>query len=89
MDGEAHLINGEGFLLLYNPTNNPLTVKIPLDEPSLELDPSRNYSLSDWSNLDSGQAFGSARPQNAPTIIVPATGWKIIGINVPLVLPKR
>lgn len=89
VEGEAHLLNGEGFLLLYNPTATPLTVKLPMDEPGLELDPTRSYSLSDWSNLDSGQGMSAARPKDAPTIIVPATSWKIIGINMPLALPKR
>lgn len=82
IDGEAHLINGQGFLLLYNPTNQPLTIKVPLDEPALELDPNQNYSLTDWSDLENKQVIGSARIKDSPSVIVPALGWKIIGINV-------
>jgi hypothetical protein len=89
VDGEAHLINGQGFLLIYNPTEAPLTLDLPLEEPSLELNPTSIYTLSDWSNLDSGQALTTARPTDKIPVTVPAIGWKIIGIGMPLVLPKR
>ncbi|MEI6042933.1 MAG: hypothetical protein WCS37_00955 [Chloroflexota bacterium] len=97
VDGEAHLINGQGFLLLYNPSNGPITLKLPLDEPSLELNPSKSYTLSDWSNLESGQALTNTSGQTITTtqpsdkvfITVQATDWKIIGVDVPLTLPKK
>jgi hypothetical protein len=91
VDGEAHMVDGQGFLLLYNPTDAPLTIDLPLDEPSLELSQSVSYNLSDWSNLDSGQAFSpsSARPGDKIPVTVPATGWKVIGLNMPLTLPRK
>lgn len=89
VDGEAHLINGQGFLLLYNPTKADLKLDLPLGEPALELNPAQNYSLSDWSNLDSAQSFGTARTTDKISVTVPAVGWKIIGVNMPLALPKQ
>jgi len=89
VDGEAHIIDGQGFLLLYNPTSGPLKIDLPLNEASLELNPTTRYNLSDWSNLDSGQNLGSAIPADKISVTVPALGWKVIGLNMPTVLPKR
>jgi hypothetical protein len=83
VEGEAHVFNGQGFILLFNPTASPQTVNIPLDETELELRPDLMYNLSDWSSFTSSQSLGSFKPINRPSITLPANGYKIIGINLP------
>jgi hypothetical protein len=82
IDGEAHLVKGQGFILLFNPTNSEKTVNLPLDEPELELQPGVLYNLSDWSSFTSSQSLGSVKPESRPTLTLPAYGFKIIGVNI-------
>lgn len=88
IDGEAHLIDGKGFLLLYNPSKAGLTLDLPLNEPSLELNPDQIYTLTDWSNLESGQVINQSKPGDKVNITIPASSWKIIGLNMPQSLSK-
>jgi Melibiase len=83
IDGAAHLINGQGFIMLYNHnTDKAETIELPLDEPSLEFNPYALYTLSDWSDLKSGTTFGLYSPTQKPLITVPPLGWRIIGVNI-------
>ncbi len=54
IDGEGHIVDGSGFIVLVNPTEENQTVRLPLDEPELELIPGKKYQLSDWSALTRG-----------------------------------
>ena len=82
VDGEAHLVNGRGFILLFNPTTSEKTVSLPLDEPELELQLGVGYNLSDWSNFTSSQSLGTVKPESRPNVTLPAYGFKIIGVNI-------
>ncbi len=82
VDGEAHIINGQGFILLFNPTSNSKSLNLPLDEPGLELQPGVVYNLSDWSSFTSGQSLGTARTSSPPNLTIPAYGFKVIGVNI-------
>lgn len=82
IDGEAHIVNGRGFIMLYNPTNAAKSVRLPLNEPGLELKSGVYYNLSDWTNLKQGQPAGKLRPEDNFTLSIPAYGYKIIGINI-------
>ncbi|MEI6044460.1 MAG: alpha-galactosidase [Chloroflexota bacterium] len=81
--GEAHIVKGAGFILLDNPTTTSLPVILPLSLPELELDPSKLYSLYDWSNLETATLLGKARPGEGFPITVPPRSVYIIGINLP------
>lgn len=54
IDGEGHIVDGSGFIVLINPTNESQEVRLPLDEPELELAAGQKHRLSDWSALDYG-----------------------------------
>ncbi len=82
LDGEAHLGNGQGFILLFNSTNTEKTINLPLDEVEFEFDAGTGYNLSDWSNLTGGQNLGQFKPGNNPVLTIPAYGYKIIGVNI-------
>ncbi|MEI6042929.1 MAG: alpha-galactosidase [Chloroflexota bacterium] len=83
VEGEAHLIDGKGFILLYNPQEIEQTINLPLNEPELELSPEKSYSLTDWSTLDTSQTIGDVYLNQSLPISVPALGWRIIGLNIP------
>lgn len=82
IDGEAHLINGKGFILLFNPTNTAKQVDLPLSEPELELKAGVYYNISNWTELSNGVSLGQARPGDKMTLTIPGYGYKIIGINM-------
>ena len=82
IDGEAHLVKGRGFVMLFNPASQPQTVNLPLSEPELELSPNTPYNLSDWSNLTNGVAMGQTTTTNQISVTVPGFGYKVIGINM-------
>lgn len=82
VDGSGHIINNSGFIVLVNPTDAELTVKLPLGEPELELDPNRKHKLSDWSSLERGIAMDPAKIVDAPEIELLPLEVKYIGINV-------
>ena len=81
--GEAHIINGAGFILLNNSTNKPIEVNLPLSAPELELESSKIYKLYDWSNLENGLPIGEASPGEGVPITVAPRSVKIIGVNIP------
>ena len=82
IDGEGHILGGKGFIVLVNPTENPLTVKIPLAEPELELSSEKKHELTDWTNLTEGRPLGSARISDAPEIELTPLEVRYIGVNV-------
>jgi hypothetical protein len=83
VEGEAHLIDGKGFILLYNPSDTEQTINLPLNEPELELAPNQSYSLTDWSTLEDGLPLGEAYPNDILPVSIPALGWLVIGLNIP------
>ncbi len=84
IDGEAHVVNGKGFILLYNPSQAEQTINLPLYEPELELKAGQTYNLSDWSSFDTSTELGKAQPNETVPVTVPPLGWRIIGLNLPV-----
>ncbi|MFQ3548195.1 MAG: hypothetical protein SNJ70_00405 [Armatimonadota bacterium] len=82
IDGEGHVIDGKGFIVLVNPTRETLSVKIPLDEVELELEKEKKYTLTDWSNLVAGELIGEFEKENAPTIELKGLEVKYLGIDI-------
>lgn len=82
VDGSGHIIDGTGFIVLINPTDDDLIVKLPLNAPELELSSEKKHILSDWSKLESGTPIGSAKIDSAPEIELGGLEVKYIGVNV-------
>ncbi|MHB9036229.1 MAG: alpha-galactosidase [Armatimonadota bacterium] len=82
IDGSGHIIDDSGFIVLVNPTEDDLTIKIPLAAPELELSSEKKHDLTDWSDLVSGSPLGSATPDSAPEIELAGLEVKYIGVNV-------
>jgi hypothetical protein len=81
VDGEAHIIKGQGFILLFNQTGDAKEVKLPIDEAGLELSPAETYIINDWSDFTVRRYLAKARPGENVTVTVPAAGYLVIGIN--------
>lgn len=82
IDGEGHIIEGSGFIILINPAKTEQSVKLPLNEAELELSSQEKHELTDWSNLEEGRPIGSARLNDAPEIDLAPLEVKYIGINI-------
>ena len=80
VDGEGHIIDNSGFIVLYNPSDQPRKVALPLDEPGLEL--KGNLTLSDWTELDSGVGMGSAKVNAKIEVELAPVSARIIGVNI-------
>lgn len=82
VDGEGHIVDGSGFIILVNPTREEQTVKIPLAEVELELSCEKRHELTDWSRLEAGVPLGSFAPDNAPEVDLVSLEVKYIGVNL-------
>lgn len=80
IDGEGHIIENSGFVVLFNPSDEPKKVSLPLAEPGLGL--AGELRLSDWSELDSGADIGVAKPGDPVEVSLAPLSVKIIGINI-------
>lgn len=82
-DGEGHIVEGAGFVVLVNPTDSEQSVKLPLGDPELELPAARQHELSDWTNLDQGVPIAQTDIDHAPEILLAPLDVRYIGVNVP------
>ncbi|MCE5199849.1 MAG: hypothetical protein ABFD54_07340 [Armatimonadota bacterium] len=82
IDGAGHVIDDSGFIVLVNPTEDTLIVRIPLDAPELELSAAKKHELTDWSSLDHGTRIDSATIDKAPEIELEGLEVKYIGVNI-------
>lgn len=82
VDGEGHIIDGRGFLVLVNPTNEPKTVNLPLDEPELEISIAHGYEISDWSSFGKPRILGKVRVGQAFDLDFVPMEVRIIGVDV-------
>lgn len=82
VDGEGHIIDGSGFIILVNPTDEAQTVRLPLDEPELGLEQGRKHRLSDWSGLEQGIILDPATIADPPEVELEPLEVKYIGVNV-------
>lgn len=82
IDGEGHIIDGKGFIVLINPTTEIQSVKLPLAEPELELSKDQKHKLSDWSGLTHGVPLDAAKVKDAPEMELVPLEVKYIGVNM-------
>lgn len=80
LDGEAHIVDGKGMILLFNRLSEPVKAQLPLADALLALN--GDLKLSDWSKLDKPEDMGAHKSTDKVEIEVPAGGFKIIGVNV-------
>ena len=80
IDAEAHVVGDKGFIILFNSSDKPQKMQLPLDEPNLAL--KEEVKLSDWSNLDSSSDMQSAGVNDKVDIEIGPGSMKIIGINI-------
>lgn len=80
VDGEGHILDNAGFIILYNPSAHRRKVTLPLDEPGLEL--KGDLRLSDWTELDSGVDLGSAAVRAKIEVELAPVSARIIGVNI-------
>lgn len=80
VDGEGHVVDNKGFVMLYNPSDKPQKTAVPLSEPGLEL--KGILKLANWTQPDSTSTMGTAKSTDQVEIEVPAGSMKIIGINI-------
>lgn len=82
IDGSGHIIGDSGFIVLINPTGAPQAVKIPLNEPEMELIPGTHYEITDWTNLEQGIPIGEAFLDHPTTIDLAPMDVRYIGVNI-------
>jgi hypothetical protein len=82
IDGEGHIVDGKGFIVLVNPTRSTLSVKVPLADVELELDAGARHELSDWSGLTEGKPMGAFSVDKAPEISLAPLEVKYVGVNI-------
>lgn len=82
VDGEGHIVDGKGFLILINPTEQEKSVNLPLDEPELELSIGQKYKINDWSNLENGKFLGRVQVGEKFEIDLAPREVKFIGIDI-------
>ena len=80
LDAEGHIIDNKGFIILFNPADQPQKLVLPLDEPGLQL--KGDLSLSDWTDLDSPSDMQTANPEDAIEIELLPVSARIIGVNI-------
>lgn len=82
IDGYAHIIDGKGFLVLVNPSNEAMSINLPLDEPELELSISKKYKITDWSNFESGRFLGNIGVTQKFEADLAPLDVRIVGVDV-------
>lgn len=80
IDGQAHIVNGSGFIILFNPTSEPKKTILPLDEPGLELKGS--LKLSDWTEFGSPTDIAAAQITDRVEVELAPESARIIGVNI-------
>lgn len=82
VQGEAHIIDGKGFIILTNPSPNTQEVDLPLNATELALNPSQSYTLTDWTGLTAGKPLGQAQAGQKFSLTLPGYGYQIIGVDI-------
>ena len=82
VDGEGHIVDGKGFIVLCNPTDVEQTVNLPLSEVELELPADREYAVSDWSGLEEGVPLGRATICSELPIALGPLEVRYIGVDI-------
>lgn len=82
IDGEGHIIDNRGFIVLVNPTRETLSVRVPLSEVELELHENVAHELTDWTNLERGVPIGRFDIDGGPELELGPLEVKYIGVNI-------
>jgi hypothetical protein len=82
IDGEGHIIDCKGFIILINPTNQEKTINLPLDEPELEISVGRKYKITDWSRFTDPQMLGRIKVGDKFELYFAPLEVKIIGVDI-------
>ncbi len=82
IDGEAHFIDGVGFIVLVNPKDEPQAIDLPLSEPELELPTDKAVSVYDWSDFENGRFLGRAKVGKEFEVELAGLEVRIIGVDV-------
>ena len=80
IDGEGHIVDNRGFIVLFNPASEARKVALPLDESGLEL--KGKLKLSDWTQLDSSTEIGEARVGETVEIEIGPVSARVVGVNI-------
>ncbi len=82
VDGEGHIIDGRGFLLLVNPAEEEQTITLPLNEPELELSVGHKYEITDWSSFEKPRPLSKTSVRSSLVLDIAPLEVKIIGIDI-------
>ncbi|MEN6520752.1 MAG: hypothetical protein ABFD46_06320 [Armatimonadota bacterium] len=82
IDGEGHIIDGKGFIILINPTNQEKSINLPLDEPELETSVGYKYKITDWSRFKAPRMLGKMKVGDKLELDFAPLEVKIIGVDV-------
>jgi len=82
VDGSGHIVDGSGFIVLVNPSDEQASVRLPLDEPELELGGRGKHTLTDWSSLEHGAPMDPSTLSSSPTIDLAPLEVRYIGVNI-------
>ncbi len=80
IDGEGHIIDNKGFIVLFNPADKVQKIALPLGESELEL--SGEITLSDWTELDAPMDMGRVEVGDQIDLELQPLSFRIIGVNV-------
>ena len=80
VDGEAHIVDNKGFVVLYNPTGEAKKIALPLDESGLDL--RGKVKLSDLTDLDAPKSLGEAEVRDRFEIELQPKSVVIVGLNI-------
>lgn len=82
IEGEGHMIDGKGFLVLINPTNEEMSINLPLEEVELELQAGHKYEISDWSKFEQAVPLDKVRVGDNYELDFGPLEVRIIGIGI-------
>lgn len=84
-DGAAHLIDGRGFVVLCNPSEEAADVewKEILWEPELQLDPAARIAVTDWSDPLAPSDIGTVHvEQPEGSLALEPLSYRVIGLDI-------
>lgn len=80
IDGEAHILDNKGFIMLRNPSASAQKVALPLNEPELEL--KGTLKLTDAGETGTAAELATAKPGDTIEIELGPGATRVIGVNM-------
>lgn len=78
--GEGHIVDNEGFIILFNISEETRKVRLAFDDAAMNL--KGNLRLSDWTQLDFRTDMGNVESSEKLEVELAPLSEKIIGINI-------